>query len=109
MTDEVDKRMLKALTNLNAECAYRDAHYDGVKVYIPIGKFGPDIGKITMSRLLEMGYVETGTNTFNQESGFRITTLGINALQSAVPKNRPKEMRKLRELKPHVRQLKERP
>jgi hypothetical protein len=80
VTDALNLREQKALKALRFECDYEDSHKDGIENFISWGALGTGLGDKTRTDLLQRGFIVSGPIRWNDDTGYRITTAGREAL-----------------------------
>ena len=73
--------MRTALERLQYECNYEDARIGDDENYIPANKLAPGIDEKTITELIKLGLIETGTNRWFNCVGYRITQAGRKILE----------------------------
>ena len=81
MTDALNSREKKALKALRFECDYEDSHKDGIENFISWGALGTGLGDKTRTELLQRGFIVAGPIRWNDDTGYRITAVGRDALK----------------------------
>ena len=93
----MNSRQRKALRSVREETDYEDDRVGGTDNYVLLGVLGSGIGQGTIGHLLSLGLIEAGPNRFCNETGYRITTAGRDALNEP---QKPTPTPRRRNLKP---------
>lgn len=104
MNGTLTTRMRNGLKKLRDECDYEDRRLGETGNFITPDRIAPGIGEGTISKLLEMEFIEAGVERWQKSRGYRITMAGRKALLEPLPLKAPSAKRKLRELKPRIRE-----
>ena len=80
MPSDLTPRMHRALRKLRDECDYEDSRVGGTDNYVLANHLAPGVGNKTLSDLLALGLIESGTNRWHHITGYRITDRGRSAL-----------------------------
>ncbi|WP_370158470.1 hypothetical protein [Salipiger bermudensis] len=93
----MDTRQRKALRRIREETDFEDDRVGGTDNYVRLGTLGSGIGQGTIGHLLSLGLIEAGPNRFFNETGYRITKAGRDALNEP---QEPTPTPRRRKLKP---------
>ncbi|SFD16882.1 hypothetical protein [Salipiger profundus] len=104
MSTKLKRKQRDALESIRKATDFEDGRVGGSENFVRLGDIGPGIGDITLRYLLDHGLIVAGPNRFFNETGYRITKAGRDALNEP---QEPTPTPRRRKLKPMPSRLAE--
>ena len=108
MSIDLNKKRRDALESIRKATDFEDGRVGGSDNFVRLGDIGPGIGDVTLRYLLDHGLIEAGPNRFFNETGYRITKAGREALNEPRDPTSTPRRRKLKPMPSRIGEAKSR-